>query len=63
MIAGWKKLEFYDGARKLGEIASGPSQFTAKNLSIGLHAFSVLGTDVAGNIRPSNPAPVIVRRP
>ena len=62
-FAGWKKLEFYDGARKLGEITQAPAQFTATNLVPGFHAFSVLGTDAIGTLRPSNPTLVIVRKP
>lgn len=58
---GWKKLEFFDGAQKLGEITRGPAQFTALNLTAGYHVFSVLGTDAAGNVRPSNPVMVVVR--
>ena len=61
-FAGWKKLEFYDGAHKLGEITQGPAQFTAMNLQPGYHAFSVLGTDAQGNVRPSNPVLVVVRK-
>ncbi len=45
---GWKKLEFYDGSQKLGEITQGPPQFTALKLAPGYHAFSVLGTDAQG---------------
>jgi len=59
---GWTRLEFYDGARKLGEAAKAPPQFTATNLAIGLHVFSVLGTDAKGAVRSSNPVLVIVRR-
>ena len=58
----WKKLEFYDGARKLGEIAEGPPQFTAMDLAAGYHAFSVLGTDAQGKLRPSDPVLVVVRK-
>ncbi len=58
---GWKKLEFYDGATKLGEITQGSAQFTATNLALGYHVFSVLGTDAGGDLRPSNPVMVIVR--
>ena len=58
----WKKLEFYDGARKLGEVAEGPPQFTAMGLAPGFHAFSVLGTDAQGHLRPSNPVLVVVRK-
>lgn len=59
---GWKKLEFYDGAKKIGEITQGPPQFTALNLATGYHAFSVLGTDAQENVRPSNPVLVVVRK-
>lgn len=60
-FAGWQKLEFYDGAQKLGEITRGPAQFTAKNLTTGFHVFSVLGYGPEGNMRPSNPVLAIVR--
>lgn len=57
----WKKLEFYDGAKKLGEVTQGPAQLTATNLTPGYHVFSVLGTDGAGTVRTSDPALVVVR--
>lgn len=59
----WKKLEFYDGAKKLGTVTAAPAQFTATNLTPGYHVFSVLGTDAGGNIRSSNPVMVVVRKP
>ena len=59
----WKKLEFYDGAKKLGTVTAAPAQFTAANLTPGYHVFSVLGTDAGGDIRPSNPVMVVVRTP
>lgn len=61
-FAGWKKLEFYDGAQKLGELTQAPPQVTAKNLTAGYHVFSVLGTDTNGRVRPSNPVVVVVRK-
>jgi hypothetical protein len=61
-FAGWKKLELYDGATKVGELAERAARFTVKDLKAGYHAFSVLGTDAKGNIRPSNPVLVVVRR-
>jgi hypothetical protein len=61
-FAGWKKLELCDGAKRLDELAKGPAEFTVKDLKAGYHAFSVLGTDGKGNIRPSNPVLVVVRR-
>lgn len=59
----WKKLTFYDGAKKLGEITQGKPTFTAKNLTPGYHVYSVLGTDAQGNLRTSNPAMVIAPSP
>jgi hypothetical protein len=59
----WKKLEFYDGAKKLGTVTAAPAQFTATNLMPGYHVFSVLGTDTVRDIRSSNPVMVVVRRP
>jgi hypothetical protein len=61
-LAGWKKLELYDGAKKVGELAKGPAKFTVKDLKAGYHAFSVLGSDGKGKVRPSNPVLVVVRR-
>jgi hypothetical protein len=61
-FAGWKKLELYDGATKVGELAKGPAEFTVKGLKAGYHAFSVLGTDGKGDVRPSNPVLVVVRQ-
>jgi hypothetical protein len=62
-FADWKKLELYDGAKKVDELTKGPAEFTVKDLTAGYHAFSVLGTDGKGNIRPSNPVLVVVRKP
>jgi len=60
-FAGWEKLELYDGAEKVGELAKGPAQFIVEDLKAGYHAFSVLGTDAKGTIRPSDPVLVVVR--
>lgn len=57
----WKKLEFYDGAKKLGTVTGGLTQFTAIDLKSGYHVFSVLGTDPEGNVRTSDPRMVVVR--
>jgi hypothetical protein len=46
----------------VGELAKGPGEFTAKDLKAGYHAYSVFGTDRKGNIRPSNPVLVVVRK-
>jgi len=61
-FAGWKRLELYDGSRKLTELTKGPPEFTVEDLQPGYHAFSILGTDGNGNIRPSNPVLVVVRK-
>ena len=61
-FAGWTKLELYDGAKKVGELTRSPAEFTVKDLTAGYHAFSVLGTDGKGTIRPSNPVLVVVRK-
>jgi hypothetical protein len=60
-FAGWKKLELYDGAKKVGELTEGPARFTVKELIAGYHAYSILGTDAKGGVRPSNPVLVVVR--
>ena len=57
------KLEFYDGAKQPGTVTAAPAQFTATNLMPGYHVFSVLGTDVAGTVRSSDPRMVVVRPP
>ena len=62
-LPNWKKLEFYDGSKKLGTVTVAPPQFTATNLTPGYHVFSVLGMDAAGEIRTSNPVMVVVRTP
>ena len=59
----WMKLEFYDGAKKLGTVTAAPAQFTATNLTPGYHVFSVLGTNRQGDVRTSNPVLVVVRTP
>jgi len=61
-FAGWKKLELFDGAKKVGELTGGPAEFIVTDLKAGYHAFSVLGTDGKGNIRPSDPVLVVVRK-
>ncbi len=59
----WQKLEFFDGAKKLGTLTGAPAQFTATHLTPGYHVFSVLGTDSQGIVRSSNPVMVVVRAP
>jgi len=62
-FANWKKLELYDGAKKLGTATATPAQFIATKLTPGYHVFSVLGTDREGTVRTSDPVMVIVRTP
>jgi len=59
-FADWKKLTFYDGAKRLGQISVGPTRYAATNLTSGYHVFSVLGIDAQGKMRTSNPAMVVV---
>ena len=59
----WKKLEFYDAAKKLGTVTAAPAQFTATNLTPGYHVFSVLATDTQGTLRTSQPVMVVARAP
>jgi hypothetical protein len=57
----WKRLEFYDGAKKLGTVTAAPTRFTATNLTSGYHVFSVLGEDAQGALRTSQPVMVVVQ--
>lgn len=57
----WKRIEFFDGARSLGEVHAGSAQLTAGELTAGFHVFSVLGTDVKRQKRRS--APVLIVAP
>ena len=59
----WKRLECYDGARKVGTVTAAPARFTARSLTPGYHVFFALGTDAAGNVRTSEPVMVVVRCP
>jgi hypothetical protein len=58
----WRKLELYDGAKKLGTLTTAPAEFSATKLAPGYHVFSVLGTDAEGTVRTSDPVMVIVRK-
>ena len=62
-FAEWKKLEFFDGAAKLGELAEGPAKWTckARDLTPGYHVISALATDAKGTMRTSQPVLVVVR--
>lgn len=61
-FTGWKKLELFDGSKRVAELTNGAANFTVKNLTAGYHPFTVLGTDAKGNVRPSNPVLVTVRK-
>lgn len=61
-FAGWKKLELFDGSKKVTELTSGPAEFVVKDLKAGYHAFTVLGTDAMGNLRSSEPVLVTMRK-
>ena len=61
MLLLWRWRTLYAGARKLDELTDGPARFTVKDLKAGYHAFSVLGTDGQGKVRPSNLVLVVVR--
>lgn len=59
----WKRLEFFDGARSLGEVSKVPTQLTARGLAPGFHVFSVLGVDAKRQTRSSGPVLIVVRKP
>ncbi|MBL8866277.1 MAG: hypothetical protein JNK93_12020 [Planctomycetia bacterium] len=61
-LPGWTKLELLDGATKVGELSKGKAEFKITKLKAGYRAYSVLGTDAKGNVRPSNPVLVVVRK-
>ena len=58
-----KRLEFFDGARSLGEVRRAPAQLTATGLAPGFHVFSVLGTNAKRQVRSSGPVLIVVRKP
>jgi hypothetical protein len=59
-LPGWKSLALYDGARKLGEVTTGPASFPVTGLEAGVHAYWAMGTDARGVERAARPALVIV---
>jgi hypothetical protein len=59
---GWKKLELFDGAKKVAELTKGPATFTVKDLKEGYHVFTVRGTDAKGDLRTSDAVLVTVRK-
>lgn len=61
-FAGWKKMELFDGTKKVAELTKEPATFTVKELKAGYHVFTVLGTDANGDVRCSEPVLVTVRK-
>lgn len=58
----WTKLEFYNGATKLGEVTAGnPAELTLTNLPPAVYGFIVLGHKADGTVRTSNPRAVVMR--
>lgn len=47
----------------MDEGTRGPAEFTVKDPRSGYHAYSVLGTNEKGNVQPSGPVLVVVRKP
>ncbi|AWN22462.1 hypothetical protein DKM44_03765 [Deinococcus irradiatisoli] len=47
---GVSKVEFYDGATKLGEVSAAPYTFNDSPSSNGTHAYSAKAYDAAGNV-------------
>ena len=52
---GVSKVEFYDGAVKLGDVASAPYSFQWQNLPRGTRAITALAVDNLGAVRRSSP--------
>jgi len=64
-FAGWKKVEFYSGARKLGTVRSGtkPSLTVTARKDETVCTFTALATGRGGVVRASGPFYVFVRDP
>lgn len=60
-FSGWRRLDFYDGAKKIGSVESPPCEAVAQKLTPGYHVFSVLGIDAKGTVRTSDPVMVVVK--
>jgi hypothetical protein len=58
----WTKIEFYNGATKVGEVAAGnPAQLTLNVLPPAVYGFVALGYKADGTVRTSNPRAVVMR--
>jgi dienelactone hydrolase len=57
---GWRRVEFFQGATKLGEVTSGTLSWTGR-FSTGTYGLSVLGTDAAGTVRTAKPQALVVQ--
>lgn len=55
------RIEFFDGARKLGEATAAPYRVTLTNLAAGRYTISALATDNAGAQHRSQAVDVVVR--
>lgn len=54
------KVEFYNGASKLGEDTTEPYTFTWTNVALGSYTLTAVATDDAGNATTSTPVSVVV---
>ncbi|MFO8007199.1 MAG: hypothetical protein R6V05_05610, partial [Candidatus Brocadiia bacterium] len=62
---GWQRIEFYDGARKIGEVEAGeePTVELIVQPEPTVYALTVLGYDGEGNVRTAAPTHFLVRDP
>lgn len=60
---GIEKVEFYNGAEKIGEATAAPYTFTWKEAPDGTHFVSILATDKKGNQTQSTSAPIHMNSP
>jgi hypothetical protein len=56
------KVEFRDGAKRLGQDTTAPFSFTWRNLPAGTHVLTARATDDDGNVTTSAPVGITVRR-
>lgn len=54
------KVEFYDGASKIGEAKAAPYSLTVKGLSVGTHIFVAKAFDMNGNFKISSSVTVTI---
>ncbi len=65
LFPSWQKIEFYDGARKIGEVQAGqePAVELVVRPEPTVYALTVLGYDEEGNVRTAAPTHFLVRDP